>query len=136
MINQLDIQKIKKHALKKGGKCLSDHFENAKTKLLWQCEKGHQWESTIQSVVGSGSWCPVCAKNIRLTIEEMQAIAKERGGKCLSTEYINTNTKLLWECVHGHQWESTPLSIKNFASMENTYSINFWSRNGVLDSML
>lgn len=109
----LDIRQIKQHALNKGGKCLSDHYEGGKMKLLWQCEKGHQWTSSVQSVVGAGSWCPTCARNVRLTIEEMQEIAKERGGKCLSTKYVNSKTKLLWECKRGHQWESTPLSVKS-----------------------
>jgi hypothetical protein len=112
MNNHLDIEQIREHALIKGGKCLSDYYENGKKKLLWQCRKGHRWESSTQSVIGAGSWCPACAKNIRLTIEEMQAIAEERGGECLSKKYINSETKLIWKCEHGHQWESTPLSVK------------------------
>ncbi|MCP4898302.1 MAG: hypothetical protein GY906_15115, partial [bacterium] len=35
------------------------------------------------------------------------------GGKCLSDTYINTHTKLLWECKQGHQWEAKPSNIKS-----------------------
>lgn len=48
----------------------------------------------------------------RLTIEEMQELAKSRGGECLSKEYINTATKLLWRCDVGHQWYARPSCIK------------------------
>ncbi|PKM92484.1 MAG: hypothetical protein CVU81_00175, partial [Euryarchaeota archaeon HGW-Euryarchaeota-1] len=34
------------------------------------------------------------------------------GGKCLSTKYINANTKLKWQCKEGHRWEAIPSSIK------------------------
>jgi hypothetical protein len=42
----------------------------------------------------------------RLTLEECQKLALERGGKCLSQEYINNSTKMLWECSKGHQWKA------------------------------
>ena len=48
----------------------------------------------------------------KLTIKEMRQIAKERGGKCLSTKYVNVHTKLLWECSEGHQWKAKPSNIK------------------------
>jgi hypothetical protein len=54
----------KKHTLKqmqdiaraRKGKCLSIHYTNNKTKLLWQCEKGHQWEATPHKII-QGHWC-------------------------------------------------------------------------------
>jgi hypothetical protein len=49
----------------------------------------------------------------KLTIEEMQDLAKNRDGKCLSKEYLNANTKLLWRCEKGHKWEATPGSVKS-----------------------
>lgn len=44
-------------------------------------------------------------------ITKMQIIAEQRGGNCLSKQYINSKEKLLWECKKGHQWFSTPFSI-------------------------
>jgi len=49
----------------------------------------------------------------KLTIEEMHKLAKKRGGKYLSDNYINARTKLHWECAEGHQWRSTPDNIKS-----------------------
>jgi hypothetical protein len=42
----------------------------------------------------------------------MQKIALSRGGKCLSKEYKNGRTKLLWECANGHVWSSKSDNIK------------------------
>ena len=48
----------------------------------------------------------------KLTIEKMNQIAKDRGGICLSTDYVNRNTKLKWQCGKGHKWTATPLRVK------------------------
>jgi hypothetical protein len=45
----------------KGGKCLSDSYETARSKLKWRCENSHQWEATYDNVANKGSWCPECA---------------------------------------------------------------------------
>ena len=52
----------------------------------------------------------------KLIIEEMQAVAKERGGECLSREYVNSTTKLKWQCAEGHTWMATPGDVKNSGS--------------------
>ena len=64
-----------------------------------------------------GVGVPICCRKIiadklKSSIEECHNIAKERGGKCLSKEYINTNTKIKWECKEGHTWESTFSQMK------------------------
>ena len=97
-------------ASKCGGKCLSATYEGANNKLLWECEKGHQWKAFPKSII-QGSWCPKCAGNKRHTIEDMQRIAKDRGGKCLTDTYKNNMTKLLWECSQGHKWEAKPMKV-------------------------
>ncbi len=48
----------------------------------------------------------------RLTIEEMQSIATARGGRCLSTQYVNNNTPLEWECAQGHRWFAIASNIR------------------------
>jgi hypothetical protein len=37
-------------------------------------------------------------------LEFYDNIARERGGKCLSAEYVNSQTKCEWECAKGHRW--------------------------------
>jgi REP element-mobilizing transposase RayT len=92
-------------AASKNGQCLSTSYKGSNHKLLWRCVDGHDWESTAGSIKG-GTWCPVCSGHQRLSIEDARKAAERKGGKCLSTEYKNARTKLLWECAEGHQWSA------------------------------
>jgi hypothetical protein len=98
-------------AKQRGGQCLSRQYLGGKTKLNWKCQKGHCWEA-VPSSVRMGTWCPVCAGTMRLTIEDMRKTASERGGECLSDEYVNGRTKLHWRCAEGHKWWAVPDSIR------------------------
>ncbi len=96
----------------RGGSVCSKRYENQISKLLWQCELGHQWWATPGSIIHLNSWCPLCAGNQKLTIKQIYSLAAERGGKCLSDIYINSKHKLLWECANGHQWHASSFSIR------------------------
>ncbi|NIM99386.1 MAG: hypothetical protein GTO24_15345 [candidate division Zixibacteria bacterium] len=98
-------------AKSRGGKRLSTVYVSARQKLVWQCSLGHRWKATLEKIK-IGRWCPKCAKKMRLTIEEMRQIAKERGGECLSDTYVNNHTNLWWKCAGGYKWEATPMSIR------------------------
>lgn len=41
-------------------------------------------------------------------LNEIQSIAKENGGVCLSNAYIDSRTKLKFRCAEGHEWSSVP----------------------------
>ena len=112
----LTIQEMNQMAIDKGGKCISEYYENQRSQLSWECEKGHVWNSTPKNIK-SGSWCPECAINSRRkgTIEKMQELATNKGGKCLSKNYSNMHEKLKWECHLGHVWDTAPANIKKGA---------------------
>ena len=112
----LTLKDMRTLAKSHGGKCLSKRYEGAHSNLEWECVSGHLWKATATSVRNAETWCPKCAQNVRLTIEEMRTIAKSRGGKCLSKKYVNSQTKLEWECVKGHRWKSRPAHVKNRGS--------------------
>jgi hypothetical protein len=98
-------------AANRGGLCLSDEYVNSSAHLLWQCSRGHQWKASPANIKG-GTWCPHCSKNAKLTIEDVHRLAEMRGGRCLSDKYVNANTRLLWQCNEGHQWQAVPNSVK------------------------
>lgn len=56
---KLTIEKMQEYAKLKNGICLSSIYKNNSTKLTWQCEKGHIWE-TIPKVIMNGHWCMKC----------------------------------------------------------------------------
>ncbi len=105
------LEELQQIAKQKGGKCLSEHYVNNHTKLKWVCKENHHWETTAKSVKQHHSWCPYCSGHAQKTIEDMQRKAKERNGKCISNTYINSQTKLWWQCERKHKWQAKPNSI-------------------------
>ena len=108
------IEEMKKLAGKHGFKCLSDSYINSRTKLKWKCAKGHIWMSSASSIL-QGHYCPHCSGKAKKTIEDMKAFAKKKGGKCLSSEYINKEAKLKWQCAEGHIWKVSSGNVRQGA---------------------
>jgi len=107
------IEEMRELATEKGGRCLSTTYTNRSDKLLWECKQGHRFEKSPNNVKHRNQWCPHCSKYGKLTIEDMQEVARSRGGKCLSLRYVNNNSKLLWECSKGHRWSAVGNNVKN-----------------------
>ena len=105
------IEKMQRLAKKKEGKCLSKIYINNHANLKWQCSKRHSWFATPSSIQ-TGTWCSRCNGTHKLNIGEMQKMALERDGKCLSTVYQNKEIKLKWQCGQGHIWHATPGNIR------------------------
>lgn len=99
-----------KQASSRGGTCLSDSPDAAK--IRWRCAEGHEWTNNNFYKVARGTWCPFCSGR-RLDITHMRATAAERGGRVISTKYVNASTKLQWECEEGHRWWATPSHVRN-----------------------
>ena len=104
----------KEYAKSKGGLCLSNNYLNNKTKLLWKCDKGHEWHSTYDSV-RRGSWCSYCDGKFSKEegLNKSKEMAIKNGGLCLSAKYKNARTKLLWKCAKNHEWESTYDNVRS-----------------------
>ncbi len=96
------IEECKELAVSRGGICLSTEYINKKTKMKWQCGEGHIWDAAYDNIKNGGHWCPHCAGNIRLTIDDCHELATSRRGKCHSKKYDNNHTKIHWECEFGH----------------------------------
>lgn len=106
-----DIDEMRRIARERRGECLSEKYLNRNTKLQWRCANGHEWLA-IPGHVKRGSWCPVCAGHV-VTIADMSELARAHGGRCLSTEYVNSSTPLLWKCRLGHEFEKAPSLVKS-----------------------
>src|ERR1019366_7633656 len=111
-MRKLTIKAMTGLAQKRGGRCISPLYANSHSALMWECVAGHRWSATPGSIK-KGRWCPACAHNQKLSLQEMQEIARERGGRCLSTSYENGRTPLTWECKVGHRWKAVPSRVKN-----------------------
>lgn len=107
---------MQKLALRNQGECISTEYVNNSIKLRWRCKEGHEF-GAIPGNVQQGKWCPNCARaragsRQRLTLEDVQKLAKKQGGVCLSTEYGNAKKKMRWRCSLGHEWDATANSVQ------------------------
>jgi hypothetical protein len=110
---RLGIERMHEYAKSRGGTCLSHHYKNNSTPLSWLCgDCGNQWKAP-GSIVTRKSWCPKCGRKVSAkkqqgyTIKDAHSVAKSKGGKCLSDEYVKSTAPLLWECSEGHQWSAS-----------------------------
>ena len=119
-VARLTLHELQWIALQKAGECLSLEYLNSAKPLRWKCAIGHEWLARPSSVK-AGSWCPLCVHNQKLKLEEMQEIAKQRGGECLAASYKNGRTPLLWVCQHGHCWKASPANVKSGTRRKGTW---------------
>lgn len=105
------IDDLKSLAARRGGRCLARRRTPANGLATWECSKGHRWQTRPRSIA-SGYWCPLCASDRPLTLEEVQATAMSRSGRCLSRSYRNCDDRLLWQCEHGHRWRARVEKIR------------------------
>ena len=81
--------------------------------MKWQCSIKHIWETKFTNIV-QGRWCPICSNSIPNTIQMAHELAAKKNGKCLSTEYKNNKTQLLWQCSKNHTpWKARYDAIHN-----------------------
>lgn len=109
------IAKLAGVATARGWILLSTHYVNAKTKLRWQCPKGHVVLISSDNFQ-RGKGCVACktqnaGSTQRHGIEDAKRHARKRGGLCLSGTYRNSQSKLRWRCSRGHEWNATWASV-------------------------
>lgn len=112
MAKKYTIEDMRVLALKNNGKCLSEKYINCDTNLEWQCECGNIFPMRPYCVK-IGQWCPKCKGGVRHNLDVLKNKAQQYGGECLSTEYINSSTKYLWQCSNGHQFKTTWSNVQN-----------------------
>lgn len=106
------VRRASEAAATRGGKLLSKTIKNGKDRIRLQCSEGHVWTTVFEKIVNEKTWCPKCAGNTPLSIKEMQIIAAERGGKCLSDVYDGSQKHLTWQCAEGHTWSARASHVK------------------------
>lgn len=128
------LEELQSFARKLGGELISDFYINSTEKLSWACSAQHPPFLASWSNVKRGRWCPRCANirrsesrqgkpfgPIRFHVERrlqhyraLQEVAGTKGGKVLSSEYVNNHTKMEFDCGRGHPpFQATANSVKN-----------------------
>ena len=114
MADKNTIQDCHNLANKHCGKCLSTEYINCKTKLLWQCKRGHIFEFKYNDV-DQGSWCVKCNKieKQNLMLQICKDLAFKNNGKFFSEQYIGSTEIYLWECAEGHLFKMRFCNVNN-----------------------
>jgi hypothetical protein len=122
--------RVQEMARRRGGVCLSSGYTDPSDVLRWRCAEGHEWECTANTI-RARSWCPECLlePKVRLSMRDMQAVATERGGECLSPAYRGPMIPLRWRCAKGHEWEAPPQFVRH----QHTWCPQCWNgpRKGI-----
>jgi len=105
------IEEARQIAHSKNGKCLSEKYANSSSPLLWKCAKDHEWFKPLYYIKNRDAWCSECLKTTH-KLNEAKDIAFNKGGVCLSENYINNKVPLKWKCMKGHEWESSFNNVK------------------------
>ncbi len=109
---QTYLEEIRKIAISKGGKCVSDKYLNNYTHLEFRCKNGHTFFANANNVK-TGWWCAQCSGNAKIDIELLQELAIQKGGQLVSKEYANTDSPLIWKCGEGHTFSLAGRLVKN-----------------------
>ncbi len=103
-------------AAEKGGSCLSPNYSGVDHKYRFRCAKGHEWDATFYSVVRRGQWCARCSGRKVVPEEQLEiarSLASQKGGECLTDQYMGSQSQMTWRCANGHEWQGTYSNIVN-----------------------
>ena len=102
-------------------------FKSSHTKYWFNCDCGHQFESSITNITGMNTWCPYCSNPPKQLCEkedcpscfeksfasnEKSKYWSEKNGDIKPRQvFKSSHTKYWFNCVCGHQFETALYSI-------------------------
>lgn len=106
-----NLQRLHEVARSHGGDCLSSEYTGVADRFAFRCASGHEWETQAYTVL-NGSWCKLCRHEAMRRdnllpegLSRLQRLARDRGGECLSGEYLGSRVPYRFRCAEGHEWE-------------------------------
>ena len=85
-------------------------------KVWWKCEKGHEWQATINSRTSQGTGCPYCfGGRVISGVNDLATLHPnlidewnyERNGDLLPSNIsCGSGKKVWWKCEKGHEWQA------------------------------
>ena len=103
------------HPEKNGTLYPADVSAQSNRKVWWQCEKGHEWQASVQGRVVQNSRCPYCAgrrvmkgeNDLATLFPEVAAEWDYEINEKRPEEYKPTcPDKVSWICKKGHHWKA------------------------------
>jgi hypothetical protein len=105
---------------KNEGASIDDFTPSSNTKVWWQCNKGHQWQTRVSHRTKSKSGCPYCS-SLYPTLETCLSATNPEVVNLwdLEKNYPLTvfeikpksSKKVWWKCELGHSWHASPATL-------------------------
>jgi len=128
---KISYEQVKYSIEKDGYVILTDKYVNCKTKIMVQCSSGHQYNTTFDNF-SSGYRCKQCGikKNSdikRHSVDFLLEIIRKSDVRLISDvgEYVNNNTRMIFECASGHIYNSTMASFIKGCRCKTCFHIRF-----------
>lgn len=102
MPKKLTIGFVKSEFEKKGWEIISKEYIGVDSNLNYICSEGHMGSMTWHSWQ-RGHGCLTCSGRKKHTIEFVRSEFEKEGWVCISTEYVNSSSKLEYICSKGHR---------------------------------
>jgi len=113
---QYNLEEVKEIAESRNIICLSEKYVDCNKPMLWKCKKcDREWKTTFRSLK-QNIGCIVCSfdERVRLGLDHVQEIIKDRNIICLEDKYENNSIKMRWKCtVCDCIWKTRFQHIKN-----------------------
>lgn len=82
---------LQQHAMSLGGKLLSTEYINNKSKLIWECNKGHKWKAAWAHIKRE-EWCPECA-SFKTELKVKKLLSKHLNISLIKTRFLFNNRR-------------------------------------------
>jgi hypothetical protein len=103
------LEEVQLAAIANNGKCLSEFYNPQE--MTFVCKENHIWSVPPNGLLSNNHWCDVCAhtKHQKYSLNDLNDIAIQKGGRCLSEKY--DPYKMIFLCKENHIWSTSPYSI-------------------------
>ena len=107
-----ELRQLQELACKRGGSVLSKRYLGSEA-VEWHCGNPEHppWQADAWRVEKRGAWCPSCAGNRRLSLEDLRTWGASIGLVLLDTERRGTQARYRWRCGKGHVIERSRSNI-------------------------
>ncbi len=119
-VNHVQLQK--QWASDRNGVTPDELTPYARTKVWWRCEKGHEWQATLNARVSLGRGCPYCTNQSVIPGEnDIVTVAPHmaklwhptKNGELTPSDVTPGSRKMLWwQCERGHEWQAKTYALK------------------------
>lgn len=113
-IRKYDIDFVRTFIENKGGKLISNQYNDTRSSINIECSIGHKWDSKFDFLINRNHWCPYCAgAKVLNPIQWMSEKAQLRGGKLLSNKYLKSTSKYEFICSNNHNFTMSYSLLKH-----------------------